>query len=191
MKLLLLRHASTAWNEARRLQGRSDIALSAKGRVEASSWRLPYWAAGWPVLTSPLKRTQQSALLMGLRASSVTWLIEMDWGRWEGQRIADLRLALGPRMAAMEARGLDLRPPGGESPRSVGQRVLPFLRGLRGDGRVLVTHKGVIRALLATATGWDMRQDWHEKLLAERGHLFDISGQGQLRLCQLNLELRA
>lgn len=191
MKLLVLRHASTPWNEARRLQGRSDIGLSAKGCAEASAWRLPGWAAGWPALTSPLKRAQQTALLMGCRAQTVPWLIEMDWGRWEGWRLADLRQALGPRMAAMEARGLDLHPPCGESPRAVGQRLQPFLLALPGaQGYVLVAHKGVIRALLALATGWDMRADWPERLQSGRVHLFTLNTQGRLQLDRLNLELR-
>ncbi len=192
MKLLVLRHATTEWNEARRLQGRSDIALSARGRAEASIWRLPYWAADWPVLTSPLKRAQQTALLMGCRAQSLAWLTEMDWGRWEGRRLVDLRRDLGREMAAMEARGLDLRPPGGESPRAVAQRLQPFLRTLagRGEGRTLVTHKGVVRALLALASGWDMRRDWPEKLRPACGHLFTLGPQGRPDLCRLNLELR-
>ncbi len=192
MKLLLLRHATTPWNEGRRLQGRSDIGLSPRGRAEASRWRLPCWAAGWPVLTSPLKRAQQTAQLMGCRAQSVAWLIEMDWGRWEGRRLADLRAELGPAMAAMEARGLDLRPPGGESPRAVGQRLLPFLQALDAgaEGYVLVTHKGVIRALLSLAGGWDMRQDWPERLRPHCGHLFGLGPQGRPSLGRLNLELR-
>ncbi len=192
MKLLLLRHATTSWNEARRLQGRSDISLSATGRAEAACWQLPHWARDWPVLTSPLKRAQQTALLMGCHAASVPWLIEMDWGRWEGRRLIDLRHDLGSRMAAMEARGLDLQPPGGETPRAVGQRLLPFLRKLpNAEGYVLVTHKGVIRALLATATGWDMRADWPERLRPARGHLFALTSQGRLQLELLNLELRS
>lgn len=190
MKLLLLRHATTPWNEARRLQGRSDIGLSAKGRAEAAAWHLPHWARGWPVLTSPLKRAQETALLMGCRATTVPWLVEMDWGRWEGWRLGDLRKALGPKMAMMEARGLDLHPPGGESPRAVGQRLLPFLQRLpKAEGYVLVAHKGVIRALLASATGWDMRRDWPESLRPAKAHLFLLNSQGRLQLGRLNLEL--
>ena len=52
-----------------------------------------------------------------------------------------------------------------------------------------MTHKGVIRALLALACGWDMRQDWPERLRPACGHLFAIGPQGRLTLCRLNLEL--
>ena len=48
-------------------------------------------------------------------------LIEMDWGQWEGHRLADLRRRHGSRMSEMEALGLDLLPPGGESPGDPGR----------------------------------------------------------------------
>jgi broad specificity phosphatase PhoE len=86
-------------------------------------------------------------------------LIEMDWGRFEGRTLADLRAELGETLARNEARGLDFRPPGGETPREVTQRLQLWLAGLpAADGDALVvTHKGVRRAFLALATGWDMR----------------------------------
>lgn len=191
MKLLVIRHAATVWNESRRLQGRRDLPLSAGGLAAASSWRLPLWAADWPLLTSPLRRTQQTAQALGRHGRSVAWLIEMDWGRWEGRRLSDLRRDLGAGMEAMEARGLDLKPPGGESPRVVALRLRPFLSLLARESgdRILVTHKGVIRAMLSLATGWDMTQSWPEKLKAGCGHLFEIEASGLLHLQRLNVEL--
>ncbi|GAB5470035.1 MAG: histidine phosphatase family protein [Rhodospirillales bacterium] len=192
MKLLALRHATTGWNQAKRLQGRSDQPLAPQGLREAAGWRLPYWAADWPALTSPLRRTQQTAEAMGLTAQSAVWLNEMDWGRWEGRRLAELRRELGPRMAAQEARGLDLKPPGGESPRMVRERLAPFLADLSrqpGAGRLLVTHKGVLRALLSLATGWDLRQPWPEAFRPGHAHLFTLERRGSLSLDRLNLDL--
>ena len=62
-----------------------------------------------------------------------------------------------PAMIENEARGLDFRPPGGESPRDVQARLRPFLESLR-DPTIAVTHKGVLRALYALATGWTMER---------------------------------
>jgi len=60
-------------------------------------------------------------------------------------------------MAANEARGLDFRPDGGESPRKVRARLESLLADLAaGPDAILVTHKGVIRAAVSLATGWDM-----------------------------------
>jgi probable phosphoglycerate mutase len=83
----------------------------------------------------------------------------MSWGCFEGRRLAELRGEAPDAMAANEARGLDFRPPGGESPREVCARLQAFLVELAADPRpvVAVCHKGVIRATLVLATGWDMR----------------------------------
>jgi probable phosphoglycerate mutase len=164
----VLRHAPTEWNRLGRLQGRADVPLDAAGRAAALTWRLPLEMAGWRCLTSPLRRAVETASLLCLDASPEPALIEADWGEWEGSRLADLRKQ-NPEVAALEAAGLDLVPPGGESPREVQARLLPLLTRLAASGVpvLAVTHKGVIRALLSLATGWDMtgkppiRLDWN------------------------------
>jgi probable phosphoglycerate mutase len=155
--LLLVRHAPTVWNAEGRLMGRADPPLSARGRAVLATWRLPAAFAGAPVLTSPLRRARQTAAAFG-EAAVEPRLIEMDWGAWEGRRLAELRRADPQGTAAVEALGPDLRPPGGERPRDVARRLTGLFADLAGGGRrVLVTHKGVLRGALALATGWDYR----------------------------------
>jgi broad specificity phosphatase PhoE len=158
--LLLIRHGATAWNDSRRMQGRADVGLSAAGRAEVLRWRLPAGWHGARWLTSPLRRARETAAL--LTAGPVALeprLIEMDWGAWEGRSKAELRAAAAEELAAQEALGLDLRPPGGESPREVGARLADLASELAAAPApvVALTHQGVIRAALALATGWDMR----------------------------------
>jgi probable phosphoglycerate mutase len=94
-------------------------------------------------------------------------------------------------MGAIEARGLDLTPAGGESPRAVQARLLLLLARLAAAGRPTgaVTHKGVLRALLALATGWDMRGDPPVKLRPATLHLFELAADGTPRLVRANLAL--
>jgi broad specificity phosphatase PhoE len=158
--LLLIRHGPTPWNVAGRIQGRADIGLSLAGRTEVRGWRLPEAFAEARWLTSPLRRAKETAALLTDRTVVVEpCLIEMDWGAWEGLSGADLRAAAPAALAANEALGLDFRPPGGESPREVVDRVRALIAELAIDPTpvVAVSHKGVIRAALALATGWDMR----------------------------------
>ena len=159
MKVLLLRHGRTAWNEQGRMQGRADLPLSPEGRAEVAAWQLPeVWAAArW--LSSPLRRARETAALLTVRPVEIEpRLIEMDWGAWEGRTLAELRAEAPAAMAANEARGLDFRPPGGESPREVRTRLESLLADMVDvPEMVFVTHKGVIRAALSLATGWDMR----------------------------------
>jgi len=155
--LALLRHADTAWSAEGRIQGRRDLPLSETGRASLKGRLLPACCAGMRVVTSPLARCVETAALLGApHAAREPRLAEMDWGEWQGRRLAELRAELGEAMRNNEERGLDFRPQGGESPREVLARVRPWLDSLA-EPTLAVTHRGVIRAVLAAATGWDMR----------------------------------
>lgn len=193
-QLLLIRHGATAWNEAGRIQGRSDPPLSATGRAAVAAWVLPSAAAEARWICSPLTRARQTAALLHEGTiGEEPRLIETDWGAWEGRGLAELRAELGPEMAANEARGLDFRPPGGESPRDVQERLRPLLAELAeaGGSVVAVTHKGVIRALYARASGWDMRGKPPVKLLNACVQAFTLGADGAPCIAQLNLPLAA
>ena len=186
--LLVVRHGPTDWNEAGLIQGRTDRALSEAGRAQTRAMRLP---AGWAdarCLSSPLVRAMETAKLLSLDPSPEPRLIEMAWGEWEGQNLAALREKLGAAMAENEAKGLDFRPPGGESPRDVQARVRPLLRELTGR-TIFVTHKGVLRALYALATGWTMTAKAPQKLLNGRAHAFAICADGAPSVVELNIAL--
>jgi probable phosphoglycerate mutase len=160
MRLCLIRHASTAWNEDGRIQGQTDIPLSAKGQEQVAAWRLPEGFAAAPCITSLLGRARETARLLGFSEPATDpRLIEMRWGAFEGRRLADLRAELGAWFADAESLGLDFRPPDGESPGEVALRLAGFLGDLaREDGpRLVVAHKGILRAALVLSLGWDMR----------------------------------
>lgn len=192
--LAVLRHGPTAASADKRLQGRRDEPLSAAGRAAVLAWRLPpdLTAPEVPWAASPLARARETARLLrpAPPARVEPALIEMDWGAWEGARLADLRQTLGGAMAEAEARGLDLRPPGGESPRDVQARLRPWLTSVAADRSspplVAVTHKGVIRALLALATGWDMTDDPPVTPRDACLHRFRLDRDGRLSVERLN-----
>lgn len=159
MHLIVLRHGATTWNDTARLQGRADPPLSDAGRRDLGRLVLPPTWRLLPCWVSPLRRARETAVALGWPDPIVVpELVEMDWGRFEGRRLVELRAELGDAFARNEARGLDFRPPDGESPRDVAKRLRRWLDGLRSidSEAVVVTHKGVRRALLVLATGWDM-----------------------------------
>jgi broad specificity phosphatase PhoE len=158
-RVLVLRHARTAWNEDGRIQGRTDTPLSVAGREQVRAWRLPAWASGATWYASPLARARETAALLGHPAPLLDdRLVEMSFGAHEGRRLAELRVELGSAMADNEIRGLDFHPPGGETPRQVAARFAQFLaeRTAGGGDLVVVAHKGILRAALVIARGWDM-----------------------------------
>ena len=190
----LLRHGVTAWNMSGRLQGRTDIALSAEGRMQLQRLRVPARFKRLPWYTSPMLRARETAVALGMTDYQIVApLIEMHWGDWEGQTVVGLRADLGEVMQRNEAAGLDFRPPRGESPREVGARVVSWME--QNDARdaehasVVVTHKGVIRAVLATAWQWDMLGKPPVKLAWHCLHEVRLHARGTLSAGELNIPM--
>ena len=191
VRVLMVRHGRTEWNDLERIQGHTDIPLNEAGRTRLRESRIPALYGDFAWHSSPLRRATQSARILGASELAVdARLMEMHWGEWEGERRAELRARLGTRVQRMEERGIDFRPPGGESPRELTRRLEDWLRDVHGHGRgvIALTHKGVIRAALALATGWDLRGRAPVRLDWERAHLFAIRGEA-LRIEEMNIAL--
>jgi probable phosphoglycerate mutase len=196
--LAIIRHGPTEWTTARRLQGRSDIGLSIAGREAVRQWQLPSDVLDMGWVSSPLRRCLETAAILRLTHPGPgplrieSRLVEMSFGRWEGRTLRQLRLTGGRAMAEREDRGLDFRAPGGESPRDVQDRLHPWLEEIAGEDRDVfaVAHKGVIRALYALASGWDMRRKPQQRLISDALHRFAVDGAG-IRIVALNLPLHS
>ncbi|OSQ38950.1 histidine phosphatase family protein [Thalassospira mesophila] len=188
----LLRHGATSWNVEGRIQGHSDIGLLPETRSTLATFRVPAPWSDMPWYTSPLKRTVQTALALGVSpVGMLPAFIEMNWGVWEGQHLATLRATLGAEMTRNEDRGPDFRPDGGESPRDVIRRVEAFLAQWSGGDFGVIAHKGVIRAIYARAAGWDMMGKIPDKLHWDALHVFHWSAKNGLSVKQLNIPLLA
>jgi broad specificity phosphatase PhoE len=186
----LIRHAPTAWNAEGRVLGQADPPLSPDGAHQATRWQLPAdlralatrgqlaWA------TSPLRRAVETARILGAIAPVVEpRLVEQDWGEWTGRtRASGAMRATGARWEAAA--------PGGESPARVLARVRAWLDELPpGDGPdtwAVVTHMGVIRAVVAAALRWDLDDPTPVRFLPERLHRVRRRGDGLLQLVGLN-----
>ena len=197
--IALLRHGPTQWNADGRLQGQRDTELSERGRAMVAAWRLPEKWTRATVISSPLRRCLDTINILRKTHANLgahttdKRLIEMDWGVWEGRTLGALRHEQGEAMVRNEARGLDFRPEGGESPRDVQVRLRPVLAELaqRQEDRLVVAHRGIIRALYALATGWDMRTDPPDKLSRQALQVFTLTDDGRPRVAELNLRLSA
>ena len=192
-RLVVLRHAPTAWNRDKRLQGRTDVALDEEGVAVAARWRIdPAWR-DYRILSSPLQRARMTAAVLfpDAEIGVDSRLIEMDFGAWEGRRLADLRGDPGGDAERREALGLYFKAPDGESPREVQARLRPLLLRLAELGRptVLVTHKAVGRALYALASGWTMIGKPPVKLRANCAHIYALGADGMPAIELLNVSL--
>ncbi len=178
MKIFFIRHGETHWNKVKKYQGHTDIPLSDDGIEQVSAWRIPKNIEHWFV--SPLGRATQTAYLHQLRPQTiVAELIEANWGDWEGKTLKYIRQTNPELVKRLDGQGLDLCPPGGESPRQVRSRLQTWLDTLSDDyNRIgVITHRGVIRAALSLATDWDMKSDHTVNITHNRAYEFNWSNQ--------------
>lgn len=175
-----MRHGHTAWNRAGRIQGRTDEPLDEEAREHLSRLRLPDEFRKRALLSSPLTRAVETARIVGRTDPAlVPELIEMDWGDHEGQRGIDLLDDGNSGYRHIEEWGWDFRPPGGETPHEVWERLNPWLLSARGDA-VAVTHIGIMRVLLARALGWDFGGPAPFRVKRDRLYLVDVHDDGRL-----------
>jgi probable phosphoglycerate mutase len=192
MIVALLRHGLTDWNDAGRMQGRADVPLSERGRAQVLGWRLPDALRQARVCTSPLARARETAALLGSTEPQVVdALTEMDWGAWEGATPAELQSRHGSAFERAAASGADFRAPGGESPREVALRLARWLATIAGEQGpiVAVTHKGVIHAALALASGWNMLGKPPVRIADDVLHACEIDAAGRIRDVRWNVRM--
>jgi probable phosphoglycerate mutase len=94
LRLYLIRHGETEWSLSRRHTGRTDLALTTRGRDEARALAPVLRALQFQhVLTSPACRAQETCALAGLGGSAEIEcdLAEWDYGEYEGRTSPDIR----------------------------------------------------------------------------------------------------
>lgn len=196
MKIAFLRHGPTEWNRQGRIQGHTDIELSAEGAAKMAALRLPSTLETHRVFVSPLSRARQTAKLLGLSGEvGDARLMEQHWGEWEGLTREEIKARHG--MDCFERAGLaeSFRPLGGESTAELHTRVAHFLRDVaagplcgNGGDAVVVAHLGVLRAAYTLATGWDMATPMPGDLDVSRILLLSLDPHGTPAIAALNVE---
>lgn len=151
VRLWLVRHASTDWSDAARLNGWTDVPLNERGRAEARSLSDRVDAGGFvSVWSSDLARAIETARLAGARPLPDRRLRELDFGLLEGKRWEELPAPARRALVAFD----EFAAPGGESVEQLRLRVGEFIAALPPGDHLLFTHGGVIR-LLAREGGAD------------------------------------
>ncbi|MDA8136869.1 MAG: histidine phosphatase family protein [Desulfobacteraceae bacterium] len=193
IRLGLIRHARTPWNQEKRIQGSTDIPLSPEGQEEAARWGEVLTSEPFDaILSSPLTRARETALIlsdrMGIPLCVDMDLREQDFGDWEGQRITEIREKDPRAVEFQESRGWEFRPPGGESRIRVLERVTKaFERAAKtfeNQYILVVTHQSVIKILIYDALKRTFGPD--ETPLLKDYCLHDLLWDGTLRIQEIN-----
>ena len=156
--LFLIRHARPAALPEPRCVGRLDHGLAPEGEVQARRVAAALRGAGLSALyTSPSGRAFDTARAIGV-ATGIEPVVceaiaEIDFGELEGRPFDEIRVShprLYDRWMASPTR---VRFPGGESYDALrsraGSAIATMREAHRGEAFAVVTHAGVIRAILA------------------------------------------
>lgn len=167
-KIYLIRHAESAWNSERRVQGTAlQVALSPTGRAQARLLgdrlkALPLET----VYSSDARRTLETArLALGedFPLSISEEIRELSLGAWEGKLIGDLRDEDPDKLEAWYRRPSTVRIDGGEDLVRFKKRVVTFMdasaASAAGDVAV-ITHGGVICIYLTHILGMHVDDLW-------------------------------
>ncbi len=162
--LVLVRHGVTAHTVEKRFSGglaSANPGLSDEGRAQAratADWLSPMADRVDAVVASPVRRTLESAEIiaemLGKPVEEEPGFAEMEFGAWDGLTFAEVG-ERHPEELKTWFSSLDHAPGGGESFRTVQQRVLAALERLlaahQGRTVVVVSHVTPIKTLVAHA----------------------------------------
>ena len=164
--LLLVRHGVTEHTLDKRFSsglGGSNPGINDEGRAQVratADWLAPLAEGIDVVIASPVRRTHESAEILGARLGrpvlTEDGLAEMEFGSWDGLTFAQIQERYPDELDAWLG-SLDQAPGGGESFRVVEKRVLASLERLLSEyaGRTVlaVSHVTPIKVLVAHALG--------------------------------------
>ena len=160
MNLILIRHGQSEWNALNQFTGWKDPDLTAKGIEEAhnagriiNNLKINFDL----VFTSALIRAQNTAeiILEEINQSLSTIknqaLNERSYGDLAGLNKDDARKRWGDEQVHIWRRSYDIPPPGGESLKDTGERVLPFFM------KEILPHVCECKNVLVAAHGNSLR----------------------------------
>jgi broad specificity phosphatase PhoE len=153
-RLLLLRHAMPVDDARGRCYGRLDVGLSPEGLSQAAELGRRLEADA--VVSSPARRALETAAALG-EPEIDEKLRELDFGELEGRTYEEIERERPELFARWMRTPTEVRFPGGEGFDDLRVRAVTAASELRerhrGAAVAVVTHGGVVRALLADALG--------------------------------------
>ena len=153
--LILVRHGRTPANAAGLLQGRLDQDLDDHGRLQATAVAayVQSWCDVDLVVSSPLKRAQQTAAAFGSAVDTDTRWLELSYGEYEGTPHTDVPSEVWQRWRADP----HFTPTGGESLATLDQRVRSACEDVAeraaAENVVVVSHVSPMKSAVAWALG--------------------------------------
>jgi probable phosphoglycerate mutase len=198
-RLCVIRHGETAWNAEGRVQGQTDVPLSALGEAQALALAAALAGERFTALyASDLARVRQTAApaarVLGLAPRLEAALRERHYGKFETLTYAEARERFPLDYARFKAKEPDYDFESGESLVRFSERALACVSAIArrhaGEQVLVFTHGGVLEMVRRHALGIGLAaprdfeipnaainwievsvEGWRVQAWAERGHL--------------------
>ena len=163
IKLYLVRHSKTLWNEKRLIQGRTDLDLSPLGISDANKLKDEINIKDIDVcFSSPLKRALSTAQIITDNKIDIIYddlLIERDFGLYEGTTALDMDLLRRTWDLKLDDKTNNIEPLS-----SVLNRSKLFIDKLKKDydGKtvLVVSHACLLKGIYFNLLGYDLNTDF-------------------------------
>ncbi|SDL16519.1 probable phosphoglycerate mutase [Maridesulfovibrio ferrireducens] len=199
VRIALIRHSVTVWNEENRIQGHMDSPLTKYGRELAEEWKKQLSPESFDaVITSDLGRTIETAEIitrgLDIPFLKIPGLREQDWGEWSGLTYSELDQKWPGQLSAEEAKGWNFRPTGGESRAETSARAIKALE--EGISKIIeiidndapkvlaIIHEGTLKSIAYKLAEHDYMPGTSK--LIKRRRLHWIKWDGTLSIDRLN-----
>ena len=167
--IYLVRHGQTAWNKEEIFRGRTDIPLDGTGLKQAEL--VGQYFKGMEIhaiysssLSRALQTAQKIAQFHDLKVQPLPGIIDMSFGKWEGQPHQEIRESDSKTYRQWVETPHLIRLPGGESLDDVRVRAMAaveeLIRNHPGKTLILVTHRVVNKVLICGILSLDNSHFW-------------------------------
>jgi broad specificity phosphatase PhoE len=183
MEMILCRHGETAWSLTGQHTGLTDLSLTDSGKLQAAKLREHLQKFHFDrILSSPLKRAQETAKLAGYSFEIDNDLREWNYGDYEGITSEEIRKRCPDWNIFLDGA------PNGESPEEVSNRADHFIKKYQKEKGTLLlfSHGHFLRALTARWIGLSIKEAKGFSLsVASMGHLGVDRGTPVIKLWNL------
>ncbi len=157
MKVFLIRHTETIWNEAHCFIGRTDLGLSKKGKESALKLAERLKSVDFTrIYSSPTRRTMETVEFINSKSNQKVYTVEdlkeINFGAWEGKTIEEIKEENPNIIVNWLKDPISESIPDGEQWSDFGQRVRSAYQDIISNnsaGNILiVSHGGPLKNIL-------------------------------------------
>lgn len=187
MKFYFVRHGETDWNVEKKIQGSTDVPLNENGLYQARTLADKLVSGHYQidrVYTSPQLRAsvtaQIAAASIGVECIPLQDLIEMDFGKWEGDNWPNIEQTYGETYYYWNSHRRYTHTPDGECYNDVLKRTFRALKTImeKETGNVLImSHSAILVSLRCYLAGLCMDDETMLQFRTKNTEIVEIDAE--------------